>query len=66
MISRSLQMALLPEEKKLCIRVEIGPLIQAYCLLLIAKTELLTRNVFVHVCKSCIIGNLTLKHSILG
>ena len=56
-----------PEEKTPCIRVEIGPLIQAYCLLLIAKTGLLTRNVFAYVCKkSRITENLTWRLSTCG
>ncbi|XP_063082078.1 protein-tyrosine sulfotransferase 2 isoform X3 [Cavia porcellus] len=42
----------LAKKRKSHVPVEIRPLIQAYCLLLIAKTELLMRNVFAYVCKS--------------
>lgn len=47
----------LAKKRKSHVPVEIRPLIQAYCLLLIAKTELLMRNVFAYVCKSWIIEN---------
>ncbi|XP_023369064.1 protein-tyrosine sulfotransferase 2 isoform X1 [Otolemur garnettii] len=40
------------KKRRNCIRMEIGPLIQAYCLQLIAKTGLLMRNAFAYVCKS--------------